>query len=176
MLLETTSAMTQENIDRCRLRIAGIKYFVSETHFRLLDQRGRRWNITTPTTPKRSVNIDLSTRMSIENIHVLEIGNGENKVYKISMLGISQDNYNHRVMLRGKQTEDHVISQYEQKGVKVARYCIADYLSAEEQVEYLKLLNDENVSLCMQYLRKVEKRLNLQSKKEIQEENKVLVK
>lgn len=173
MLLETTSAMTQENIDRCRLRIAGIKYFVSETHFKLLDQRGRRCNIT---TIKHSVNIDLSTRMSIENIHILEIGNGENKVYKISMLGISQDNYNHRVMLRGKQAEHHVISQYEQKGVKVARYCIADYLSAEEQVEYLKLLNDENISLCMQYLRKVEKRLNLQSKKEKQEENKVLVK
>ena len=92
------------------------------------------------------------------------------------MPGISQDNYNHRVMLRGKQAEHHVISQLEQKGEKVERYCIADYLLAEEQAKYLKLLNDNNVSLCMQCLRKVEKRLNLQSQKEKQERDKVLVK
>ena len=167
------SNIVQDDIERCRLRVAGIKYFVSETHFRLLDKPGRRWNNE---DSKRSVRINLNALMSLENIHVLEIGNGEDKKYKISMPGISQDNYNHRVMLRGKQAEHHVISQLEQKGEKVERYCIADYLLAEEQAEYLKLLNDNNVSLCMQCLRKVEKRLNLRSQKEKQERDKVLVK
>ena len=137
---------------------------VSETHLRLISER-------TGSTPEKIVkpriNIDEQKQLAIENITVWEIDNGINKIYKISMPGLAQNNYNDRVMIRGKQTVRHVIGQYDTKNVTINMYPIIDYLTDEEQELYLKLLSSNNIRGCVELLRKIEIRLNSEIKKTV---------
>ena len=66
------------------------------------------------------------------------------------MPGLAQNNYNDRVMVRGKQTVRHVIGQYDAKNVKINMYPIIDYLTDEEQELYLKLLSSNNIRGCVE--------------------------
>ena len=91
------------------------------------------------------------------------------------MPGLAQNNYNDRVMIRGKQTERHVIGQYEAKDVTINLYSIIGYLSEEEQVLYLQLLGANNIRGCVEHLRRIETRINLEAKKELKEPVRVLV-
>ena len=67
-------------------------------------------------------------------------------------------------MIRGKQTERHVIGQYIEKDVTINIYPIIKYLKEEEQEIYLQLLNANNIRRCVEYLRKIETQLNLEAK------------
>lgn len=148
---------------------------VSETMLRLEAERisQRYWKPEKKVKPW--INIDTQEQMAIENICVWEINDGGNKVYKISIPGLAQNNYNERVMIRGKQPERHVIGQYESKDAIVNMYPIIGYLSEEEQVLYLQLLGANNIRGCVEHLRRIETRLNLESKKELKEPVRVLV-
>ena len=145
---------------------------VSETHLRLISER---ISSTPEKIVKPRVNIDEQKQLAIENITVCEIDNGINKIYKISMPGLAQNNYNDRVMIRGKQTVRHVIGQYDAKNVTINMYPIIDYLTDEEQELYLKLLSSNNIRGCVEHLRRIETRLNLEAKKELKEPVRVLV-
>ena len=81
------------------------------------------------------------------------------------MSGLAQNNYNDRVMIRGKQPERHVLGQYEEKDVIINMYPIIDYLSEDEQALYLQLLGANNIRVCVEHLRRIETRINLESKK-----------
>mgnify|MGYP003321736487 CR=1 FL=1 len=72
---------------------------VSETMLRLEAERISRrcWELEKKVKPW--VNIDAQKQMSIENICVWEIDDGINKIHKISMPGLAQNNYNDRVMI-----------------------------------------------------------------------------
>ena len=137
---------------------------VSETHLRLISER---ISSTPEKIVKPRVNIDEQKQLAIENITVCEIDNGINKIYKISMPGLAQNNYNDRVMIRGKQPERHVIGQYDAKDVTINMYPIIDYLTDEEQELYLKLLSSNNIRGCVELLRKIEIRLNSEIKKTV---------
>ena len=114
--------------------------------------------------------------MAIENISVWEIIDGISKAYRISMPGLAQNNYNDRVMIRGKQAECHVLGQYIEKNVTINMYPIIDCLSEEEQMIYLQLLGANNIRGCVEHLRKIETRLNLEAKEKTKEPLKVLAK
>lgn len=148
---------------------------VSEAMLRLEAERISRRCWEPEKKVKPWVNIDTQKQMTIENIGVWEIDDGTNKSYRISMPGLAQNNYNDRVMIRGKQTERHVIGQYEAKDVTINMYPIIGYLSEEEQVLYLQLLGANNIRGCVEHLRRIETRLNLESKKELKEPVRVLV-
>lgn len=137
---------------------------VSETHLRLISER---ISSTPEKIVKPRVNIDEQKQLAIENITVCEIDNGINKIYKISMPGLAQNNYNDRVMIRGKQTVRHIIGQYDAKNVTINMYPIIDYLTDEEQELYLKLLSSNNIRGCVELLRKIEIRLNSEIKKTV---------
>ena len=137
---------------------------VSETHLRLISER---ISSTPEKIVKPRVNIDEQKQLAIENITVCEIDNGINKIYKISMPGLAQNNYNDRVMIRGKQTVRHMIGQYDEKNVTINMYPIIDYLTDEEQELYLKLLSSNNIRGCVELLRKIEIRLNSEIKKTV---------
>lgn len=137
---------------------------VSETHLRLIS---KRISSTPEKIVKPRINIDEQKQLAIENIIVWEIDNGINKIYKISMPGLAQNNYNDRVMIRGKQTVRHVIGQYDAKKVTINMYPIIDYLTDEEQELYLKLLSSNNIRGCVELLRKIEIRLNSEIKKTV---------
>lgn len=137
---------------------------VSETHLRLISER---ISSTPEKIVKPRVNIDEQKQLAIENITVCEIDNGINKIYKISMPGLAQNNYNDRVMIRGKQTVRHMIGQYDEKNVTINMYPIIDYLTDEEQELYLKLLSSNNIRGCVELLRKIEIRLNSEIKKKV---------
>ena len=137
---------------------------VSETHLRLISER---ISSTPEKIVKPRINIDEQKQLAIENITVWEIDNGINKIYKISMPGLAQNNYNDRVMIRGKQTVRHVIGQYDAKNVTINMYPIIDYLTDEEQELYLKLLSSNNIRGCVELLRKIEIRLNSEIKKTV---------
>lgn len=148
---------------------------VSETILRLEAERISRRCWEPEKKVKPWVNIDTQKQMAIENICVWEINDETNKVYKISMPGLAQNNYNDRVMIRGKQPERHVIGQYEAKNVTINMYPIINCLSEEEQVIYLQLLGANNIRGCVEHLRKIETRLNLETKVQAKEPVKVLV-
>ena len=137
---------------------------VSETHLRLIS---KRTGSTHEKIVKPRINIDEQKQLAIENITVWEIDNGINKIYKISMPGLAQNNYNDRVMIRGKQTVRHMIGQYDEKNVTINMYPIIDYLTDEEQELYLKLLSSNNIRGCVELLRKIEIRLNSEIKKTV---------
>lgn len=137
---------------------------VSETHLRLISER---ISSTPEKIVKPRVNIDEQKQLAIENITVCEIDNGINKIYKISMPGLAQNNYNDRVMIRGKQTVRHIIGQYDAKNVTINMYPIIDYLTDGEQELYLKLLSSNNIRGCVELLRKIEIRLNSEIKKTV---------
>lgn len=137
---------------------------VSETHLRLISER---ISSTPEKIVKPRINIDEQKQLAIENLTVWEIDNGINKIYKISMPGLAQNNYNDRVMIRGKQTVRHVIGQYYAKNVTINMYPIIDYLTDEEQELYLKLLSSNNIRGCVELLRKIEIRLNSEIKKTV---------
>lgn len=137
---------------------------VSETHLRLISER---IGSCQKEKVKSWTNIDAQKQLAIENICVWEIDNGINKIYKISMPGLAQNNYNDRVMIRGKQTVRHVIGQYDAKNVTINMYHIIDYLTDEEQELYLKLLSSNNIRGCVELLRKIEIRLNSEIKKTV---------
>ena len=148
---------------------------VSETMLRLEAERisQRCWKPEKRVKPW--VNIDAQKQMAVENICVWEINDGLNKVYKISMPGLAQNNYKERVMIRGKQLERHVIGQCETKDVIINMYPIIGYLLEEEQVLYLQLLGANNIRGCVELLRRIETRLNLEAKNELKEPVRVLV-
>ena len=148
---------------------------VSDTMLRLEAERISQRCLEPEKKVKPWVNIDMQKQMSIENIGVWEINDGTNKSYRISMPGLAQNNYNDRVMIRGKQPERHVISQYSVKDVTINMYPIIDYLLEEEQVLYLQLLGVNNIRRCVEYLRKIESRLNLEVKEKTKISVKVLV-
>ena len=148
---------------------------VSETMLRLEAERISRRCWEPEKKVKFWVNIDTQKQMTIENIGVWEIDDGANKSYRISMPGLAQNNYNDRVMIRGKQPESHVIGQYEANDVTINMYPIIGYLSEEEQVLYLQLLGANNIRGCVEHLRRIETRLNLEAKKELKEPVRVLV-
>lgn len=147
---------------------------VSEAMLRLEAERisQRRWKPEKKVKPW--VNIDMQKQIAIENIRVWEINDGKNSVYKISMPGLAQNNYNDRVMIRGKQTERHVIGQYETRNATTNVYPIISYLTEEEQILYLQLLSSNKIRECVEHLRQIETRLNLDKKVELQEPVKVL--
>lgn len=148
---------------------------VSETMLRLEAERISRRCWEPEKKVKPWVSIDTQKQMAIENICVWEIDDGINKIHKISMPGLAQNNYNDRVMIRGKQPERHVIGQYEAKDVTINMYPIIGYLSEEEQALYLQLLGANNIRGCVEHLRRIETRLNLEAKKELKEPVRVLV-
>lgn len=144
---------------------------VSETQLRLELERMSSSCWQPEKKVKPWVNIDMQKQMSIENISVWEINDGTNKSYRISMSGLAQNNYNDRVMIRGKQPERHVIGQYRKQDVTINMYPIIDYLSEEEQSLYLQLLSANNIRGCVEHLRKIETRLNLESEKELRKKS-----
>ena len=148
---------------------------VSETMLRLEAERisQRYWKPEKKVKPW--INIDTQEQMDIENICVWEINDGRNKVYKISIPGLAQNNYNDRVMIRGKQPERHVIGQYEAKDAIVNMYPIIDYLTEEEKILYLQLLAANNIRGCVEHLRKIETKLNSKIEKTTKKNSKVLV-
>ena len=149
---------------------------VSETMLRLEAERISRRCWEPEKKVKPWVNIDTKKQMAIENISVWEIIDGTSKAYRISMPGLAQNNYNDRVMIRGKQPECHVLGQYIEKNVTINMYPIIDCLSDEEQMIYLQILGANNIRGCVEHLRKIETRLNLEAKEKTKEPVKVLVK
>ncbi len=133
---------------------------ISETSLRLLEQKMSPKCWMPSKRLNKVVDIDAGKKMNIDNISVLEIKKDDSTSYKISMPGLSQDNYKYRVLIRGKQLEDHVIKQYEEKSVSVNISSIRDYLSETEVAQYLNLLSSNNIRGCVDYLRTVEDRLN----------------
>lgn len=148
---------------------------VSEAMLRLEAERISKMHWKPDKKVKPWVNIDMQKQIAIENIRVWEINDGKNSVYKISMPGLAQNNYNDRVMIRGKQTERHVIGQYEARNATTNVYPMISYLTEEEQILYLQLLSSNKIRECVEYLRQIETRLNLDKKVELQESLKVLV-
>lgn len=148
---------------------------VSEAMLRLEAQRISRRYWKPEKKVKPWIDVDMQKQIAIENIGVWEINDGTNIVYKISMPGLAQNNYNDRVMIRGKQTERHVLGQYKEKNITINMYPIINYLSDEELSLYLKLLNANQIRECVETLRKIETRLNLQAEKKLKEPIKVHV-
>ena len=146
---------------------------ISETHLRLLSEK---LGAKPRETSKSYININAQKQMAIENIYVWEISDVISKTYKISMPGLGQNNYNDRVMIRGKQSERHVLGQYDTKDVTINMYPIIDYLSEEEQALYLQLLDANNIRGLVEHLRRIETRLNSETKKDLKGTTKVLVK
>lgn len=70
----------------------------------------------------------MQKQLALENINVWEINSGETIKYRISIPGLRQDNYNHRVMIRGKQTEQHILGQYTKENVIINIYNITEYM------------------------------------------------
>ena len=132
---------------------------VSETHLRLLQERIDAGTLDN-TTSRVWVNVDMRKQLSLGNINVWEINSSESRKYRISIPGLRQDNYNHRVMIRGKQTEKHILGQYTKENVIINMYNITEYMTKESQVAYLQLLNNNNIRECIEQLRKLEKSLN----------------
>lgn len=108
------------------------------------------------------VHIDERKQLAIDNICVWEINNNEEIQYRISIPGIRQDNYKHRVMVRGKQTEKHVLGQYTANGAIINVYSIQEYMDELEQMVYSKLLYYYRTRECIEMLRDLEKRLNIE--------------
>ncbi len=140
---------------------------ISETSLRLLEQKMSPYCWMPSKRLNRVVDIDAGEKMSIDNICVLEIKKEGSTSYKISMPGLSQNNYKYRVMIRGKQIEEHIIKQYEEKSASVSVLAIRDYLSETEVAQYLDLLSSNNIRGCVDYLRTVEDRLNYEETKDI---------
>lgn len=132
---------------------------VSETHLRLLQERIDAGAVNNATS-RIWINVDMQKQLALENINVWEINSGETRKYRISIPGLRQDNYNNRVMIRGKQTEQHILGQYTKENVIINMYNITEYMTEELQVAYLQLLHNNNIRECIEQLRELEKSLN----------------
>lgn len=138
---------------------------ISGNHWTLRERCGLVKNIDTKEHKRENVEIDYQKQISIDNILVWEIKDEEgNILYRISTLGLAQNNYNDRVMIKGKQTEKHIIGQYIQRKYDTMSYPLINYLSLEEQEIYLQMLKVNNIRGCIEYLRAIEARLNVNSK------------
>lgn len=150
---------------------------ISETHLRLINERiSTNPSYLHTEKSKTYITIDAQKQISLQNVQVWEIDNGINKMYKISIPGLSQTNYNDRVMIRGKQSESHVISQYRQNNVTINMYPIVDCMSSEEQERYLQALASNNIRGCVEQLKEIETILNQSQIREKKEPVRVLVK
>lgn len=150
---------------------------ISETHLRLINERiSTNPSYLHTEKSKTYITIDAKKQIALQNIQVWEIDNGTNKIYKISVPGLSQTNYNDRVMIRGKQSESHVISQYRQNNVTINMYPIVDCMSSEEQERYLQALASNNIRGCIEQLKEIETILNQSQICEKKEPVRVLVK
>lgn len=130
---------------------------ISETHVRLLQEKLDK---TIVSKGSEWININMKKQLELENVSVWEINSNDRLLYRISAPGIRQSNYKHRVMIIGKQTEKHVLGQYMENNAIINMYNIEEYLSHEEQILYLKLLNSNRIRECIELLRYVEKELN----------------
>lgn len=150
---------------------------ISETHLRLINERiSSNPSYLHTEISKTYINIDAQKQIALHNVQVWEIDNGTNKIYKISVPGLSQTNYNDRVMIRGKQSESHVISQYRQNNVTINMCPIVDCMSSEEQERYLQALASNNIRGCVEQLKEIETILNQSQIREKKEPVRVLVK
>ena len=150
---------------------------ISETHLRLINERiSTNPSYLHTEKSKTYITIDAKKQIALQNIQVWEIDNGTNKIYKISVPGLSQTNYNDRVMIRGKQSESHVISQYRQNNVTINMCPIVDCMSSEEQERYLQALASNNIRGCVEQLKEIETILNQSQIREKKEPVRVLVK
>lgn len=150
---------------------------ISETHLRLINERiSTNPSYLHTDKSKTYISIDAQKQITLQNVQVWEIDNGTNKIYKISVPGLSQTNYNDRVMIRGKQSESHVISQYRQNNVTINMYSIVDCMSSEEQERYLQALSSNNIRGCIEQLKEIETTLNQSQIREKKEPVRVLVK
>lgn len=148
---------------------------ISETHLRLEVERNIAYqSLHSNVKSKPMVHIDLQNQLAIENVCVWEIDDGTNITYRISTPGLAQNNYNDRVMIRGKQTERHVLGQYGEDAT-MNMYPLRDYLSLEEVELYMQLVSSNNIRGCVEYLRIIEGMLNLRVEEEIKELIKVPV-
>ena len=114
---------------------------------------------------RKIVEIDYQKQISIDNISGWEIKDEEgNILYRISTLGLAQNNYNDRVMVRGKQTENHTIGQYIQMKYEAISSPLINYITEEEIKMYLGLLKNNRIRECIEYLRSIENKLNTNSR------------
>ena len=67
-------------------------------------------------------------------------------------------------MVRGKQTEKHVLGQYVENGAIINMCGIEEYMDDLEQTVYSRLLYYYRIRECIEMLRDLEKRLNMESK------------
>ena len=150
---------------------------ISETHLRLINERiSSNPSYLHTEISKTYINIDAQKQIALHNVQVWEIDNGPNKIYKISVPGLSQTNYNDRVMIRCKQSESHVISQYRKNNFTINMYPIVDCMSSEEQEGYLQALASNNIRGCIEQLKEIETILNKSQIREKKESVRVLVK
>ena len=137
---------------------------ISETHLRLLQDKLDKNNVP---NNNEWINIDMKKQLELENICVWEVNNNGKKLYRISAPGLRQDNNRHRVMVIGKQTEQHVLGQYMENNAIINMYSIEEYLLVEEHLLYLQLLKSNRIRECIELLRNVEKELNSESKSKL---------
>ena len=137
---------------------------VTDTMLRLEAERIDYSRLKSEVKTKAWINIDMQKQMAIQNVYVWEIIDGQNRLYRLSIPGLAQNNYNDRIMIKGKQTEKHVLGQYANKKTLINMNNITHYLTDEEQMLYIQLLNSNNIRGCVEYLRMIETRLNTETK------------
>lgn len=140
---------------------------VTDTMLRLEAERINYSRLKSGTQNKPWINIDMQKQLSLQNICIWEIIDGNKQLYRLSIPGLAQNNYNDRIMIRGKQTEKHVLGQYVKNNAIINMMNIMDYLSEEEQMKYIQLLDSYNIRGCVEYLRNIETKLNALKKESI---------
>lgn len=113
-----------------------------------------------------SKEIDKKECLSLDNINVLTIIKDNQEKYRVTMMGLEEDNYEERVLLTKKKTERDVIEKCIQKNWDLERKNIKQYIPEEGQRLYMVALNNEEYECCLEVLKLLEKHLNKTSKKQ----------
>ncbi len=104
--------------------------------------------------------IDPQKSLDLENIAVLKVSNSETDEYMISMLGLSQNNCEERVLLRSSTTEMSVLERCVQKNLNLARKNISVYMPENEMKMYNDALALGQYEYCLDVLESLQNYLN----------------
>ena len=102
--------------------------------------------------------ISKKEQLSLDSIMVLRIG--PNDSYLVSMLELSQENYDERILIHSGESEKTVIDMCLEENIELERKSMEKYMPSDYIEIYNQALNTGRYDICLTMLSGMESHLN----------------
>ena len=102
--------------------------------------------------------ISKKEQLSLDSIMVLRIG--PNDSYLVSMLELSQENYDERILIHSGESEKTVIEMCLEENIELERKSMENYMPSDYIEIYNQALNTGRYDICLTMLSGMESYLN----------------